>query len=75
MIDLTNEIVPWKIHIRKLVEASTIYYKNSYDLRFRAVDIFRKSPVKEPGNSFNWLLLFASFILGISVTVYAVLLF
>ena len=63
-----EEMIPYKEYIRKIVYAHTVSYRNSYDTRFRAVEIFRELPVKEP-IKFPWSIILM-YMLGVGTGVY-----
>ena len=71
IIDLQNEnkVIPYKDYIRKIVYAHTVYFRDSYDTRFRAVEIFRKLPVKNK-KSISWGSIFICFLLGMATGIY-----
>jgi hypothetical protein len=70
VIDLqkNEQMIPYKEYIRKIVYAHTVNYHNSYDTRFRAVEIFRKLPVREP-RKFPWSIIFI-WLLGVASGIY-----
>lgn len=66
IIDLQkkDKVIPYKDYIRQIVEANTVYLRDSFDTRFRAVEIFRRLPVKPIQKKNVWSIMLM-FILGI----------
>jgi len=64
---MASQVVPYKVHIRKIVEAATVSEINRWDLvRRDAVGIFRNVPIVQRRKFLPWLIL----LLGIATAYY-----
>ena len=44
VILLKNEVIPYKEHIRKIVEAATIHESNKFNERMAVAQVFKENP-------------------------------
>ena len=64
---MDTQVVPYKVHIRKLVETATVSEINRWDLvRRDAMGIFKSVPVVQKNRLLPWLVL----LLGIAAAYY-----
>ena len=62
MIDLKDQMIPYKKYIRKYIEANTVHLRDSFDTRFKVVEAFKSLPERPKRSYFSF---FIMFLLGI----------
>lgn len=67
---LNNQVIKYRDHIRKIVEASTVYERNMYDRRFKAVVIFKKGTAPDNYSNYKGVLFFFGILVGMAITLF-----
>lgn len=70
---LTDRVVKYKDHIRKIVEASTVHERNMFDRYFKAIVIFKKEPTRPIYCNYKGEVLLVGILIGAIITIFTFL--